>query len=456
MKTSILFLFIILLITPAYTATWQRAYGGSGDDCGNCVIQDSEGYYVVVGYTTSFGAGGKDIWILKVDSLGDTVWTRTYGGVGDDEGIKILEYPDHNYIVAGTYQDENNDTLKYICLLKYDRDGNLLWDNISYQDSMYVNIRDFRLLENGNFLGCGFECYNLVNRVGYIVRLDSLGNVIWDKCYDHVNDFYSIDTTENNGFIVTEDEYGVIKYDSLGDTLWSNGYGWCYWFRTIINIGYGYVFVTHWDDGIQYPFYFIFEIDSLGNVINWYKNSGESDALVLVDLEVVDSSQYIGCGWYGWYGGRAYLLTLYNNLIFDNYFLFNSLDFTNNREYIVNGVNAGDLLLVKTDSTGSVGIEEQLPTSTENISIQLLSSNIIEDNLSINLILPFSMDIQFKIFDISGRFINNQNFPALSPGIHNISWSGEDEKGFKVSSGTYFYLIESEEFKYTGKVSIIR
>ncbi|MQY71655.1 hypothetical protein GH141_06980, partial [bacterium] len=80
---------------------WTRTYGGTGEDVGHFVQETSDGGYIIAGYTTSFGAGSYDVYLVKTNEDGDTLWTKTYGGTGSDVGYSVQETPDEGYIIAG-------------------------------------------------------------------------------------------------------------------------------------------------------------------------------------------------------------------------------------------------------------------------------------------------------------------------------------------------------------------
>jgi hypothetical protein len=80
---------------------WTRTYGGTDDDVGNSVRQTSDGGYIITGYTMSFGGGSLDVYLIKTNAQGDTLWTRTYGGANADEGLSVREMADGGYVIAG-------------------------------------------------------------------------------------------------------------------------------------------------------------------------------------------------------------------------------------------------------------------------------------------------------------------------------------------------------------------
>jgi len=82
-------------------ALWTKAFGGSGRSWGYSVQQTSDGGYIVTGFTESYGAGDSDIWLIKTDVSGDTLWTKTFGGKYDDQGYSVKQTFDGGYIVTG-------------------------------------------------------------------------------------------------------------------------------------------------------------------------------------------------------------------------------------------------------------------------------------------------------------------------------------------------------------------
>jgi hypothetical protein len=80
---------------------WHKTYGGSDSDEANSIIQTSDGGYIIAGYTSSYGAGDLDCWVVKIDSNGNMQWHNSFGGTGYDKAYSIKETSDHGYVIAG-------------------------------------------------------------------------------------------------------------------------------------------------------------------------------------------------------------------------------------------------------------------------------------------------------------------------------------------------------------------
>jgi hypothetical protein len=128
----------VLKLNSTGAVTWQKAYGGHSDDGASCVEQTSDGGYIVAGYTTSFGAGGADVWVLKLDSTGGVTWQKTYGGSRDDIANAVQQTTDGGYIVAGettSFGAGFND----FWVLKLDSDGGIVWNSGSGASTHVTN-----------------------------------------------------------------------------------------------------------------------------------------------------------------------------------------------------------------------------------------------------------------------------------------------------------------------------
>jgi len=82
-------------------ALWNKTYGGTLDDHAYSVVQTFDGGYAIAGHTRSFGAGGYEFWLVKTDANGNSLWNKTYGGIGDDRAYSVVETSDGGYALAG-------------------------------------------------------------------------------------------------------------------------------------------------------------------------------------------------------------------------------------------------------------------------------------------------------------------------------------------------------------------
>ncbi|MCX6601479.1 MAG: hypothetical protein NT025_07940 [bacterium] len=109
MKTFFCFSAFCLAIVAALSSSfaqppdslWAHTYGGANEEVGYNVRQTGDGGYIVVGQTNSFGAGDADIWLLKTNANGDSLWSRTFGGLAFDGAYFVRQTTDSGFVLAG-------------------------------------------------------------------------------------------------------------------------------------------------------------------------------------------------------------------------------------------------------------------------------------------------------------------------------------------------------------------
>ena len=121
-------LLLLLLCVPliGLGQTWETTFGGTGYEYAYSVQQTTDGGYIIIGGTESFGAGERDVYLIKTDENGDSLWTKTIGGAFSDEGKSVQQTTDGGYIISGDTQSSGNGG-EDVYLIKTDVNGIEQW-----------------------------------------------------------------------------------------------------------------------------------------------------------------------------------------------------------------------------------------------------------------------------------------------------------------------------------------
>ncbi|ACI19141.1 ligand-binding sensor domain-containing protein [Dictyoglomus thermophilum] len=215
--------------------TWQKVFGGKSDDGAYSIQQTSDGGYIIAGVTTSFGAGGNDFYIIKLDKDGNKMWEKTFGGKSDDVAASVQQTSDGGYIVAGgTYSFGAGRADVYI--IKLDKDGNKMWEKTFGGSDNDLACSIQQTSDGGYIVAGGTYSFGAGEEDVYIIKLDSNGNKMWEKTFGGKSDDVanSIQQTSDGGYIVAgytpsfgaggEDIY-IIKLDRNGNKMWEKTFG---------------------------------------------------------------------------------------------------------------------------------------------------------------------------------------------------------------------------------------
>jgi hypothetical protein len=96
----LIFVFCILPVFTLYGQDWEKSFGGILQEQGYSAQQTHDSGFIMVGSTNSFGAGLSDIYLIKADAQGDTMWSKTYGGMYADKGLSVRQTRDGGYIIG--------------------------------------------------------------------------------------------------------------------------------------------------------------------------------------------------------------------------------------------------------------------------------------------------------------------------------------------------------------------
>lgn len=219
---------------------WEKTLGGAEDDLGYSVCETSDGGYLITGATYSMGAGYDDIYLIKLDNAGNTVWEKVFGDTSFDRGHSVMETSDGGYLVTGVTivpDEQGGDGNSDFYLLKTDVSGNLIWEsNLGelFHDAAHQTIET----TDGGFVVVGYSYYPGGGFSGDIklVKTDNTGNQLWKQYYGGGNDerAYSVAETLDGGFIIAgetksygagESDVYLVKTDNSGNLIWEKTFG---------------------------------------------------------------------------------------------------------------------------------------------------------------------------------------------------------------------------------------
>jgi hypothetical protein len=183
---------------------WTKTIGGSGDDVFNCIDTTNDGNLIASGYTNSFGNGAYDFYLVKIDIHGNILWTKTYGQTANEIAYAARATSDNGYVVIGSsnsYPAINTDPW----LVKTNADGDSLWSYFYYNNND-EEFFDIKQQNNGKYLLAGYTTTWGFGKKEVIVHLvSSAGDYLYGNTYggDWDDLAYSVGFASDGGFFFT-------------------------------------------------------------------------------------------------------------------------------------------------------------------------------------------------------------------------------------------------------------
>jgi hypothetical protein len=206
---------------------WNKSFGAGGAEHSMSVKQASDGGYIITGYTSSYGAGGTDLWLIKTNTFGNEQWNHTFGGPNDDWGGSVFQTSDGGYIVSGDTKSYGSGGFD-VWFIKTDVFGNEEW-NMTYGEpfSDDTGYCIHQTSDGGYIVVVSSTSYITGFTDIWLIKTDSVGLQQWKRVFGGPDDDwgYSVDQTTDGGYVLTgyTTSYGagsldvwVIKTDAFG------------------------------------------------------------------------------------------------------------------------------------------------------------------------------------------------------------------------------------------------
>jgi len=201
---------------------WCKTYGGSQGDYGNSVTviqtdDDLDGFadngFLLTGVTKSFGSIDGDFYILKLDQNGAIQWENRVTGTGIDKAQSSWQTTDGGYVIAGSSNSKSVGSSDYY-IIRLDLAGNLLWD-YAIGGGLADHASSVQQTGDGGYIIAGGTRSFGVSAINasYVVKLTAGGTLDWDRVYDHaeIDQFISIDQTNDGGYAMV----GLIQQPNM-------------------------------------------------------------------------------------------------------------------------------------------------------------------------------------------------------------------------------------------------
>jgi hypothetical protein len=480
MKTAMMLTLLLTLsliatavAQPVVDTLWTRTYGGSNNDHARWIQQTTDGGYIVCGYTSSFGGGHYDFWLLKTDADGDTLWTRTYGGGNRDEASYVEQTSDGGYIVAGHSLSFGSGDLD-IYVVKTNVNGDAEWSRVygTSDDDYGFCVRE---TEDQGYVVCGCTGPMHLSADVWLLKLDIEGEIVWSRTYGWggAESANYVEQTTDGGYILggwtsrsIYSEYSVLllKTDENGDTLWSCHYGSEHsnGTRQLQQTPDGGYIVSAWYGvGPQTYDYYLLKTDTDGDTL-WTRRYGQSYWNMLRSFDQTSDGGYIlgGCAIPGnnrdFYfvktdaNGDTLWTRSYGTAHFEECY---AVQQTEDESYIAVGHTGTDpdldIWLMKLGNVTEVNTGEViLPTVT---TLHQNYPNPFNASTAITFSLAETGKVKLGVYDITGRLVTTLVDGQMDAGEHVVSWDASS-----VSSGVYFLRLATADFSATKTMNLLK
>jgi hypothetical protein len=331
---------------------WSKTFGGIDFDRGFCVQQTSDGGFIITGMTLSFGAGKSDVLLIKTDSNGNNVWNKSFGGADNDKGRCVQQTTDDGYIITGVKDDKNFYVGGNVWLIKTDSTGNMVW-NRTFGGTKHDEGNCVQQTTDGGYIITGFtESFE----TGYgcdvwLIKTDKYGNMVWNRTYGGpgYEDGACVQQTSDGGYVITG------STESFSHGSWSD-----VWFFTtdssgnmLLNRTFGGIYG---DAG-----FYVQQTSDGGYILTGFTSSYDTGYFDDVWLIKINGNGIVM--WDKLFGGTGYEWGLCVQQTTDGGYIITG-------ETDSYGAGGNDVLLIKTDKDGNV--KTKAVTNNQSLLLRIL------------------------------------------------------------------------------------
>jgi hypothetical protein len=477
-RPSILLIIFILLWTPnalpqGPDIAWLRTYSGHW---GRSVEQTSDGGYIVVGKSSDFGDPYGDVFLIRTDASGDTLWIRTYGGAGPDQGYSVRQASDGGFIVTGTYQAYYY-TTSDVYVIRTDANGDSLWARTFGGSGDDYGRSVWQTSDGGFIVGGHTNSFGAGRSDAYLIRLDADGDSLWTRTYGGAERDHCRAVLETfDGRLValgSTESYGpgwfaiyLIKTDADGDTLWTRTYGGDsgdFGEDLQETTDHGYIILGDGPYGIC-----LIKTDANGDTL-WTRAYGESDAK---SVDQTSDGGYIAVGttWFPC-GMEVHCANIYvvktdpDGVVewTEEYGggdddAADAIEETSDGGFILAGFtesySGGHILVMKLEGDPA-GTGPRSDQGRDGFHFTT-APNPSTAGVSVDFSIVRPTYVHLTIHDLRGRKVRTILSESVNPGQHSYIWDGTDNRGNRLPSGLYFCRFEAGFYSETHKVIVVR
>ncbi len=460
--------------------TFERTYGGTGYDNGSSVLQTDNGGYLIAGSTNSFGAGGDDMYLIKTDAHGETAWTRTYGGTGDDGARSVQRAVDGGFVTAGSTKSFGAGHTDFY-LVKIDTGGDTTWTKAVGDTNFDYFCSAKQTFDSGYVLVGSTTVYNRV--YVYLIKTDARGDTQWIRSYGSgaFNQGSSVLQTSDSDYVIVGYDYFpgggsqgaiLLRVNADGDYEWGVHYGGggddqC---MDVDLTADGGCIIAGWTKsfGAGKSDVFLIKAGADGGPL-WSKTFGGDSSDAGYSVQQTLDGGYIIAGYTASSGAGSndvYLVRTDANgdMLWARTYGGASNDYAASVQQAADGgfiivgttysFGAGnsDVYLIKTDSLGlAVGETHASPARPQALPL-FCEPNPFRTKTAISLQPNADSQARLAVFDASGRCVRRFTVNRTPC----VVWNGTDELGRPLPSGAYFVRVGAGNGHATTRVVLQR